>query len=61
MERSELSRRMAEATEQLRGLCDLQARVLESVRQIQDVMMFVGHPDAVELDDELDILYRGQL
>lgn len=61
MERSELSQQMAEMAERLKGLRALQQQIVEATHQIQDVMTFVGNPDLVALDDELDILYRGQL
>ena len=61
MERSELSQRTAEMTGRLKELSALQGRILETVRQIQDVMTFGAHPELTKLDDELDILYRGQL
>jgi hypothetical protein len=61
MERSELSQQMAEMTERLKGLRALQKQIVEAVHQVQDVMTFGAHPELVELDDELDILYRGQL
>lgn len=52
---------MAEMTERLKGLRALQEQIVEAVHQIQDVMAFDAHPELVALDDELDILYRGQL
>jgi hypothetical protein len=61
MERSEFSQRAAEMTERLKGLLALQQQIVEAVHGIQDVLLFGDHPELTELDDELDILYRGQL
>jgi hypothetical protein len=61
MERSELSQRMAEMTERLKGLRALQEQIVAVTRQIQDVLVFGDHPELTALDDELDIMYRGQL
>ena len=61
MERSELSRQMAEMTERLHGLMELQQRIAETARQVEDVLTFGTHPELASLDAELDILYRGQL
>lgn len=33
----------------------------EQLRRVQAAMVFGYHPDLADLDDELDILYRGQL
>jgi hypothetical protein len=61
MERSEFSQRAAEMTERLKGLLAMQGQIVEAVRGIQDVLLFGDHPELTELDDEMDILYRGQL
>lgn len=61
MERSELSQSMAEMSERLKGLRAIQERIVEAVHQIQDVLLFGDHPELTQLDDELDIMYRGQL
>ncbi|MFI1928376.1 hypothetical protein [Streptomyces sp. NPDC020377] len=61
MERSELSERMAEVAERLQGLRALQDQLVEAVREVQGVITFGTHPELVALDDELDILYRGQM
>jgi hypothetical protein len=61
MERSEFSQRAAEMTERLKGLLVLQQQIGEAARQVQEVLLFGDHPELTELDDELDILYRGQL
>jgi hypothetical protein len=61
MERSEFSQRAAEMTEQLKGLLALQQQIVEAVRGIQDVVLFGDHPELTQLDDDLDVLYRGQL
>lgn len=60
-EKSEFAKRMAEVTEALVGLQSLQQQIVAVTHQIQDVLMFGDHPELVDLDDELDILYRGQL
>ncbi|MFF7147437.1 hypothetical protein ACFZAO_05110 [Streptomyces griseoaurantiacus] len=61
MEPSELGQQMAEMAERLKGVRALQEQIAEAARQIQEVLLFSGHPELTELDDELDILYRGQL
>lgn len=61
MKRSELSQQIAEMTKRLKDLRVIQEQVLAAAHQIQDVMTFGAHPELVALDDELDILYRGQL
>lgn len=60
-EQSEFAKRAAELTECLRGLQAMQERIVAAGRRVQDVLLFAGHPELAELDDELDILYRGQL
>ena len=60
-EKSEFAGRMAEMAEALAGLQALQQQIVEVAHQIQDVLLFGDHPELMELDDELDILYRGQL
>ena len=60
-EQSEFSRQLAQMTERLQKLPIMQERVVAAMREIQDVMTFDAHPELVALDDELDILYRGQL
>jgi hypothetical protein len=32
-----------------------------TMREVQATVTFGAHPDLTELDDELDIIYRGQL
>lgn len=61
MERSELSQRMSEMAARLRDLQAVQQQIVAVTQQIQDVMLFGDHPELTDLDDELDILYRGQL
>ncbi|MFH8867204.1 hypothetical protein [Streptomyces griseus] len=51
---------MRDVTERLKTLRALQEELVASMRKIQEVIAF-DHPDLVELDGELDILYRGQL
>ncbi|MEU9495392.1 hypothetical protein AB0D73_26940 [Streptomyces sp. NPDC048215] len=53
--------RMRDMTERIKVLRVLQDELVESMRKIQEVIAFGDHPDLVKLDDELDILYRGQL
>lgn len=48
-------------TARLRGLQAMQTRIVETVREIQTAVMFDDHPELTALDDELDIMYRGQL
>ena len=60
-EKSEFAERMAEMSEALAGLQTLQQQIVAVAHQIQDVLPFGDHPELVDLDDELDILYRGQL
>jgi folate-dependent tRNA-U54 methylase TrmFO/GidA len=60
-ERSDFAKRVAEMTERLKGLQVMQEQIVEMVREVQSVMLFDGHPEFTALDDELDILYRGQL
>lgn len=60
-EKSEFAGRMAEMAEALAGLQALQQQIVEVAHQIQDVLLFGDHPELMELDGELDILYRGQL
>jgi len=52
---------MSEMVERLRELQAVQQQMVVAVQQIQDIMLFGDHPELTELDDELDILYRGQL
>lgn len=61
MEPPELGQQMAEMAERLKRVRALQEQIAEAARQIQEVLLFDGHPELTELDDELDILYRGQL
>ena len=58
---SDFSDRVTQMTERLAGLRAIQDQITETVRAMQDVVTFGAHPDLTELDDELDILYRGQL
>jgi hypothetical protein len=60
-EQSDLGRLAAEMTERLRGIQAIQEQFVAAVHQIQDVILFGDHPELTALDDELDILYRGQL
>lgn len=48
-------------TEGLERLSAMQEQMVTAARQIQDVVVFHDHPDVVALDDELDIMHRGQL
>jgi hypothetical protein len=48
-------------TERLKGLRAMQEQIVETVHQMKSVLLFGDHPELRELDDELDILYRGQL
>ncbi len=52
---------MTAMTERLKGLRALQEQIMEAAREVQDVLTFGDHPELVALDDELDILYRGQM
>jgi hypothetical protein len=52
---------MAEMIERLKGLQALQGQFIETMRHVQDVVTFGAHPDLVALEDELDIMYRGQM
>ena len=56
-----LSDGMRDMTERLKVVRALQEELVASMQKIQEVIAFGDHPDLVELDDELDILYRGQL
>lgn len=56
-----LSDGMRDMTERLKVARALQEELVASMQKIQEVIAFGDHPDLVELDDELDILYRGQL
>ncbi|MFF6966350.1 hypothetical protein ACFY9G_23645 [Streptomyces anthocyanicus] len=56
-----MSPRISEMAACLKGLVALQGQITEAVREIQDVMTFGSHPGLADLDDELDILYGGQL
>ncbi|MCX4605535.1 hypothetical protein OG402_34260 [Streptomyces anulatus] len=56
-----LSGGMRDMTERIKELRALQEGLAASMRKIQEVIAFGDHPDLVKLDDELDILYRGQL
>ena len=58
---SDFSKRAAEMIERLKGIQALQEQIIETTRQIQSTFLFGDHPELLELDDELDILYRGQL
>ncbi|WP_330449868.1 hypothetical protein [Streptomyces anulatus] len=55
-----LSGGMRDMTKRIKELRALQEELAASMRKIQEAIAF-DHPDLVELDDELDILYRGQL
>ncbi|MGW3298538.1 hypothetical protein [Streptomyces rubiginosohelvolus] len=52
---------MRDMTERIKELRALQEELVASMRKIQESIAFGDHPDLVKLDDELDILYRGQL
>lgn len=52
---------MSEMAARLRDLQAVQQQIVAVTQQIQDVMLFGDHPELTDLDDELDILYRGQL
>lgn len=60
-EQSEFQQRMVELGEALKGLQAIQRQIVAAAHEIQDVLTFGAHPELVALDDELDILYRGQL
>ena len=60
-EQSEFQQRMAGLRESLKGIRAIQQQIVAVTHQIHDVLTFGAHPELVELDDELDILYRGQL
>lgn len=60
-EQSDFARRVGEMTEGLKGLQAIQGQVVTTGRQIQEVLLFDGHPELTALDDELDNLYRGQM
>ncbi|MYX67331.1 hypothetical protein K388_05614 [Streptomyces sp. KhCrAH-43] len=34
---------------------------IEGIQKFRSAVLFAYHDDLVELDDELDILYRGQM
>lgn len=56
-----LADRMRAMTEQVKGLLETQRQLVATFHEIQDVVTFGDHPDLTALDDELDIMYRGQL
>lgn len=56
-----LTEQMRQMTERLRALAGFQHAVVESARRVQEAVLFGDHPELASLDDELDILYRGQL
>lgn len=58
---SEFAKRATEMTEALKGLRTIQQQIVAVTHQIQDGLLFADHPELTALDDELDILYRGQL
>lgn len=60
-EQSEFQQRMAELGEALESLQAVQRQIVAVAHEIQDALIFGAHPELVALDDELDILYRGQL
>lgn len=60
-EQSDFTKRAAEMSERLKGLRVLQERIVEAAREVQTVMLFHDHPEMTALDDELDIMYCGQL
>ena len=60
-ERSDFAKLAEEMTERLKGLRAIQGQIMETVREAQSVLLFGEHPELTALDDELDILYRGQL
>ncbi|HLL37367.1 MAG TPA: hypothetical protein VK545_26540 [Streptomyces sp.] len=58
---SDFSDHVTQMTERLAGLRAMQDQIVETVCEVQDVVAFGAHPGLIGLDDELDILYRGQL
>ena len=52
---------IAAASEGIRRLRAMQQQFVHIAQEIQSVIAFSEHPDLTELDDELDIMYRGQL
>lgn len=46
---------------QLQSLRQTLEQFRDCAEQIQTTIVFGLHPELTELDDELDILYRGQL
>ncbi|MFD9561555.1 hypothetical protein [Streptomyces sp. NPDC059994] len=50
-----------QVTEQLAGLRATIAQITAAAHQVQEALLFHDHPDVTGLDDELDILYRGQM
>ncbi|MFD4912872.1 hypothetical protein ACFWNR_06570 [Streptomyces virginiae] len=60
-EPSEFQKSVEAMIARLKQLGQIQAEFVEAVREVQDVIAFGDHPELLALDDELDIMYRGQL
>jgi hypothetical protein len=52
-----LGDQLRQLTNHMKGLAALQTEVFDAFRRFQDVWLFDGHPELVDLDDELDNLY----
>ena len=52
-----LVEQIQQATARIKGLADLHGQIVEAGRQLQEVLLFDGHPEMVRLDGELDNLY----
>lgn len=48
-------------TTDVQGLQATLEQFVKVTHQVQDVLLFHGHPEVVALDDDLDTTYRGQL
>lgn len=60
-EPSEFQKKTEAMTARLKQLRQTMDQFTATVGEIQDVITFGAHPELLALDDELDIMYRGQL
>jgi hypothetical protein len=58
---SDFRKDVEEMSARLAQLGDMLNQVVATMREVQTIVAFGAHPDLTELDDELDIMYRGQL
>lgn len=44
-------------TDRIKNMATLQSQIVQAAEECQSVLLFAGHPELTQLDDELDNLY----